>query len=88
MKKMNLHKKEITIYCGSKSCVEILQRGPKSNDMADLEKAESDIITSIFKLLEDFEDTAILNGSRVIKMMMTTPNLPIDTPRGKTKHRV
>jgi hypothetical protein len=38
--------------------VEILQRGPKSNDTADLEKAESDIITSIFKLLEDFEDTA------------------------------
>jgi hypothetical protein len=58
LKKHNLHRKRISVPCDSQSCIDILRKGRRDNDSADLEKAESDIITSIFKILEDFPDIA------------------------------
>jgi ribonuclease HI len=60
LKKKKLHRKRIRIHCDSKSCVDLLQKGRHTDDLASLEKAESDIITSIQKLLEDFDDTIII----------------------------
>jgi hypothetical protein len=56
MKKNGLHRKRITVHCDGKSCVDILEKGNISTDTADLEKAEYDIITAIFKIIEDFTD--------------------------------
>jgi hypothetical protein len=58
LKKHNLNRKRITVHCDSQSCIDILRKGRRDNDLADLEQAESDIITSIFKMLEEFPDIA------------------------------
>jgi ribonuclease HI len=59
IKKKKLHRKRIRIHCDSKSCTDILRKGRLDEELAALEKAESDIIKSIFKILEDFTDTEI-----------------------------
>jgi hypothetical protein len=56
LRKNGLHRKKIVVHCDGKSCIDILEKGSISTDTADLEKAEYDIITAIFKIIEDFED--------------------------------
>ena len=58
--KNRLHHKRITLYCDSQACVDILQnRESSGDDMAELEMAESDIITSIKSYIPRFADITL-----------------------------
>eukprot|EP00956_Cyclotella_meneghiniana_P018844 scaffold31764_cov22-Cyclotella_meneghiniana.AAC.2 len=58
MRKNDLHRKKITLYCDGQSCVDALN---SRNDFtaASLERAESDIIQATQKMMKDFTDLKI-----------------------------
>ena len=58
MRKHDLHKKKITLYCDGKSCVDALNSDIEFTS-ASLERAESDIIQSIQKIMKDFTNLNI-----------------------------
>jgi hypothetical protein len=51
---------DIEIHCDNQACVDILNKGPNEGSLTALEKAESDIIKSIFANLKDFKSVIFL----------------------------
>eukprot|EP00956_Cyclotella_meneghiniana_P031964 scaffold85834_cov44-Cyclotella_meneghiniana.AAC.5 len=58
MRKHDLHKKKITLYCDGKSCVDALNSNIEFTS-ASLERAESDIIQATQKIMKDFTNLNI-----------------------------